>query len=102
MNKELKDAVRDEYGYAAHELIPVTDEEFIDLSKIDGLSGYKFQRVYFSDDASESIQDRYFETGDPDVSDWQITKPSDDSVLIAVCDTEDGPVAYFAVPDEKT
>ena len=102
MREELKDAVRDECGYACHNVIPESDDEFIDLSKIDGLSGYKFEKVYFSDDASEALQDNYFGNGDPDVSGWQITRPSQYAILIAVSDTEDGPVAYFAFPDEKS
>lgn len=98
-NAGFIDAVRDEDGYAIHELIPESDDEFIDMSKIDEFSGYTFSRVYFEDDASEDMQEKYYGDGDPDISGWEITRPHENAILIAVSDTEDGPIAYFAQKD---
>lgn len=95
-NVSFTDAVRDEHGYGIHELIPESDDEFIDLSKIESFFGYEFSRVYFEDDASEEMQEKYYGDGDPDISGWEITRPNENAILLGVSDSGDGPIAYFA------
>lgn len=55
-----------------------------------------FTSVWMEDDNPELFE-RYM-TGDPDVSAWNPTPVSSEAVLIFISDTDDGPLAMFAVP----
>ena len=47
--------------------------------------------------ADEAIADRYFESGDPDYSYWVPDRPEgEDWFCLAIHDTDDGPVCWWA------
>ena len=95
----IEPLARDSDGYGVHSLIPDSDEEYIDLSKLSAFRGRKISRVSFEDDAPESLVTRFYEKDDADISEWIPTPPEPNAILIAVSDTDDGPYAWF-VSDE--
>lgn len=97
----IEPLVRDEDGYGVHTLIPDTEEEYIDLSKISAFRGRNISRIAFEDDAPEMLVTRFFENDDADISEWTPTPPEPNAILIAVSDTDDGPYAWF-VSNEET
>lgn len=96
----IESLVRDSEGYGVHSLIPDSDDEYIDLSKISAFRGRKISRVAFEDDAPETLITRFFENDDADISEWIPTQPEPNAILIAVSDTDNGPCAWF-VSNEK-
>lgn len=47
--------------------------------------------------ADEEIADRYFEAGDPDCSYWELERPDGEGwFCLAIHDTDDGPVCWWA------
>lgn len=98
----IEPLVRDAEGYGVHKLIPETEQEYIDLSKISAFAGRKISWVAFEDDAPEALIARFFENENADISDWIPTPPEATAILIAVCDTEDGPYAWFVSSGELT
>lgn len=85
---------RDSCGYWIHPDYPLESE--IDLKQWNDDEGIYLNSVWLEDD-NEEISERYWE-GCYDISDWQPTKPQEDSFLLFICDTEDGPLAMFATP----
>lgn len=96
----IEPLVRDSEGYGVHSLIPDSDDEYIDLSKINAFRGRKISRVAFEDDAPETLVTRFFENDDADISEWIPTQPEPNAILIAVSDTDDGPYAWFVSNEE--
>ena len=48
------------------------------------------------EDDSHSARKRYFEDGDPDLTEWNPAPPPGDGwFILAIGDTEDGPQCYF-------
>ena len=89
--------VRDEYGMFQHPDLPDFDEGDGDKCKAwiaeQGLEVGKVSLEY----ADESIADRYFESHDPDCSYWEPGKPDGDGwFCLAIHDTDDGPVCWWA------
>ncbi|MGL9720928.1 hypothetical protein [Symbiopectobacterium sp.] len=90
---------RDEWGYWTHpkyeelcagrESIPTA--EFDEWMQANGMDwGISYLETYPN---AEAIRDRYFETGDPDVSGWNPTPPEGEGWFVgSIHDTEDGPV----------
>ena len=94
--------VRDENGHLTHPDLPVCDEgvRYDDLLAVFGIEA---AFVSMESDAPDEVTERYFESGDPDCSDWTPTLPDGDGwVLLEIYDTEDGPYALFgrAMPPE--
>ncbi|MGF1905306.1 hypothetical protein [Aliivibrio salmonicida] len=98
MSIQEVDVKRDENGFWTHPDLPYWGEE-TPISEINLFleeSNLKIQTVWFDGDAPEDIHGRYYEAEDNSaVADWKPTKP-DDSFLLSLHDTEDGPVAIFA------
>lgn len=54
------------------------------------------KRVDMEDDASDKLNDRVMDGDIVAAADWTPTSPGPDWFLLAIYDTEDGPVAWFA------
>lgn len=60
-----------------------------------------FRVFWFESDAEESLLDRYFDDGDLSAcAEWNPVCDSYGAFLISIHDTEDGPVAIFAIPNK--
>jgi hypothetical protein len=90
MKIQPEEVKRDEKGYWWHSAAnQLGDDEYIPYSWFSD-RGLSLKIVTFEDDASEDLNDRYF-NGD-DVSDWNPTKPDGDGWFVfSIHDTEDGP-----------
>lgn len=61
----------------------------------------KFQIFWFESDASEELNERHFENEDGSAcAEWEPSSTHEHAFLFSIHDTEDGPVAVFAVPME--
>ncbi len=95
----IKPAVvrRDEYGMFQHPDLPDFDEGDVEKSK-DWVAqqGLEVVRVELETDAPEDIAERYFESGDPDCSYWDPSKPDGDGwFCLAIYDTDAGPSCWW-------
>jgi len=87
---------RDEYGYWLHPTLadiavdtPITDHP---------AAGMEFRFVAMGPDEG-AVAHRYFEQGDPDITDWSPSAPDGEGwFVVAIYDTEDGPHCAFARP----
>ncbi|WP_392889765.1 hypothetical protein ACF6ZU_00345 [Pseudomonas migulae] len=89
--------VRDAMGSFQHPDMPDFDEGDGDKCKAwvaeQGLQMAMVSLEY----ADEAVADRYFESGDPDYSYWEPDRPDgDDWFCLAIHDTDDGPVCWWA------
>ena len=95
----IKPAVvrRDEYGMFQHPELPDFDEVDVEKSKAwVAQQGLEVVRVELETDASEDIAERYFESGDPDCSYWEPSKPDGEGwFCLAIYDTNDGPSCWW-------
>jgi hypothetical protein len=89
---------RDNDGFWHHPDLPTFEE-----GDHEAWNAYKRQQQIVttavsldSEDEEHPAYQRYFEQGDPNVSDWNPLAPSGDWFLIAINDTDDGPFAWFA------
>lgn len=58
--------------------------------------------IWFESDAEESLVDRYFQEDDLTAcEEWNPTCESPNAFIISIHDTEDGPVAIFAIPSSE-
>ena len=58
----------------------------------------KVHIVEMDDDGPERFVDEWYEDGLDDCTPWEPTPPTNNSFLLSIHDTEDGPVAWFAEP----
>ncbi|AHX01129.1 hypothetical protein M316_0064 [Nitrincola phage 1M3-16] len=88
--------IRDELGHWGHSSLEnFGDDEFIPFSWFHD-QGLEIRIISFEYDAPESLQDHYWDTGDPNVSDWKPTKPEGSGWFIySITDTEDGPICAW-------
>ncbi|MBJ7265451.1 hypothetical protein [Idiomarina abyssalis] len=91
---------RDDIGAWVHPDLPEWDEgttqdEINDWFETHSIS-YEFIR--FESQSSQEQFDRYYEDGNSDLTDWKPTCDKPGSFLLSIHETEDGPVALFAVP----
>jgi len=91
---------RDENGFFQHPDLPDFDEGDGDKCKAwiaeQELEVAMVSLEYHSD---EAISERYFEAGDPDCSYWEPDRPDgEDWFCLAIHDTDDGPVCWWARP----
>ncbi|MEZ8095811.1 hypothetical protein ACED51_17060 [Photobacterium swingsii] len=90
---------RDKYGFWTHPEFPnfgevITKEE---KERWEKANNVKLEFIYFEQDAPEVLQERYFTEGQAKAcAEWEPSQPKS-SFLISVHDTEDGPIAFFAV-----
>lgn len=87
-------------GYWTHPELPdfgetVSKEK---LAEFESEQGFSVQFVYMDGDAPEEVHDSYFEKGSPSCTGWEPRKPDSKAFLLSIHDTEDGPVAWWAVP----
>lgn len=92
--------IRDENGFFQHPDLPDFDEGDGDKCKAwvaeQELEVGMVSLEYHSD---EAISDRYFEAGDPDCSYWEPDQPDGEGwFCLAIHDTDDGPVCWWARP----
>ncbi|QBJ01006.1 hypothetical protein Rostov7_00045 [Vibrio phage Rostov 7] len=102
---KAQDVKRDEHGFWTHDDFPKFEiTEFKSSEQWDKwLKDNKvgFRVIWFEDDASEDLQDRYFEDSDlKAVAEWNPACESKDAFLISIHDSEDGPLAVFAIPQK--
>ncbi|MGY8830077.1 MAG: hypothetical protein ACKVIS_11090 [Pseudomonadales bacterium] len=90
---------RDKYGHWTHPVWPKSDDDdaipkawFIDR-------GLQLFTVDFEDDAPEELVNNYFESGEPDVSSWEPTKPEGSGWFVfSIHDTDNGPICAWVRP----
>lgn len=99
--------LRDEYGGYKHSQLPDFDgAERVSKAKIEQWQDeMDFELVINSMDC-EIAEDhpawtRYFEDGDAGFDGWSPEAPSENAVLLSIHDTEDGPVAWWAVERDR-
>ena len=90
--------VRDEYGMFQHPDLP--DFEEGDGEKCKAWierQGLQLVMAYLETDAPEEIADRYFASDEPHCGYWEPGKPESDGwFCLAIHDTDDGPVCWWA------
>lgn len=93
---------RDEDGYWVHPGMPEWDEgtsgEEIDRWFSENHLSYWINKFEDSDTATDAMHDAYYNNGDIGVPDWQPECPAEGAFLLSIHDTEEGPVAVFAIP----
>lgn len=99
-----EEVVRDEYGFWTHSQFPDFDgREFIpkeEWNRWCAENNINTDIVQFEYDAQEELQDEWYEDGLCDCNKWEPTKPADNAFLLSLHDTDDGPIAIFAIPLE--
>jgi hypothetical protein len=90
---------RDENGWWTHPEMPEWGEnapitEINEWLNSNGLTWY----IDRFENTSVELNDKWFVQGICDCSEWQPSCDEPDSFLLSIHDTEDGPVAVFAVP----
>lgn len=90
--------VRDEYGMFAHPDMPDFDEGDGDKCKAwIAAQGLQVKMVSLEYHSDEAVSQRYFEAGDPDCSYWEPDRPDGEGwFCLAIHDTDDGPVCWWA------
>jgi len=95
---------RDKGGYWVHPELPEWDDgttqKEIDTWFSNNNLSYWIDNFEDSTTATEEMQDAYFVNGDVGVPDWKPECPVEGSFLLSIHDTEDGPVAVFAIPKQ--
>lgn len=93
--------VRDEYGMFAHPDMPNFDEGDGDKCKAwIATQGLQVKMVSLEYHSDEAVSERYFEAGDPDCSYWEPDRPDGEGwFCLAIHDTDDGPVCWWARRD---
>lgn len=94
---EAAPVARDEYGFWSHPDLPDFEEDEGDKYRL-WLAQQQItaKRVDMEDDASDELNDRVMDGDIAAAADWTPTSPGPDWFLLAIYDTEDGPVAWFA------
>lgn len=95
---EPAQVIRDENGMFQHPELPNFDEGDGEKCKQwiaeQGLQVKMVELEYHSD---ESVSERYFEAGDQDCSYWEPDRPDGEGwFCLAIHDTDDGPVCWWA------
>ena len=91
---------RDEDGFWTHPDFPAWDEDITSETIADWKdeNEVNFDCVMFDGDAPEYLEDRYYDRGDlTAVAEWDPVCKRGVSFLLSIHDTEDGPVALFAI-----
>lgn len=93
---------RDSNGYWSHpDFFPNDDREIIpkdEWQQWQWDNCIKVFTLHFEDDADEELIARYWSDGDLDISGWEPACTEDTAFLLSIMDTEDGPIALFAIP----
>jgi hypothetical protein len=91
--------IRDENGFFHHPGLPDFDEGDGDKCKA-WIAEQELEVAMVSlEYADEAVSERYFEAGDPDCSYWEPDRPAGEGwFCLAIHDTDDGPVCWWARP----
>jgi hypothetical protein len=90
---------RDKYGMFFHPAFPWNDVGENDVRPFVKEWGYEAAFRSLEDDAPTEIQERYFNSNDPDCSYWTPNPPHGDGWFLgAIFDTEDGPESLWMRP----
>jgi len=91
---------RDENGFFQHADMPDFGEDAGDADKCKAWiaeQGLQVKMVSLEYHSDEAVSERYFEAGDPDCSYWEPDRPDgEDWFCLAIHDTDDGPVCWWA------
>lgn len=92
--------IRDENGFFKHPDLPDFDEGDGDRCKAwIAEQELEVAMVSLEYHSNEAISERYFEAGDPDCSYWEPDRPDGEGwFCLAIQDTDDGPVCWWARP----
>lgn len=95
--------VRDEYGMFQHPDLPDFDEGDGEKCKAwVAQQGLQLVMFHLETDAPEEIADRYFASDEPHCGYWEPSKPEGDGwFCLAIHDTDDGPVCWWARREVK-
>jgi len=95
--------VRDEYGMFEHPDMPDFDEGDSEKCKTwIAQQGLQLVMVHLETDAPDEIADRYFASDEPHCGYWEPGKPEGDGwFCLAIHDTDDGPVCWWARREVK-
>lgn len=91
---------RDEQGFWTHPDLPAWDEgtTLDEMNAWAAANGFDFKVIWFHDDAPEKLLERWFEENDAKAcAQWQPSLEPESGFLLSIHDTEDGPIALFAV-----
>jgi len=95
---------RDPDGYWTHSQYPdFDDREYVPKEEWEQWCAdnqIKSVCVWFEYDAPEEIQDNRLNENEYGCEGWEPTKPAENAFLLSIHDTEDCPVAIFAIPLE--
>lgn len=93
---------RDENGLWTHPQYPyfggreyIPDSEWQQWCTEHGITS---KAVSFDGDAPDELTEKYWDDFDTNCSAWEPTKPADNAFLLSIHDTEEGPIAVFAIP----
>jgi len=100
--KKIESPQRDKYGMYEHPQSPHWDGDTTKAEQDQWLldHGFKMGCDYFESSASEELQNKWYEDGICDCSAWEPKHSNQDAILLCIFDTEDGPVAWFLLPDK--
>lgn len=107
MKFNTETVVRDGYGDYQHSQLPNFDgAECISKDAIEQWQAEMDFQLVINRMDSEITEDHpawihYFEDGDAGFGEWNPEAPSANAILLSIHDTEDGPVAWWAVERTK-
>lgn len=96
---------RNEQGFWTHPDFPAWDEDTAidEINTWAAANGFDFKVIWFHDDATEQLLERWFEENDSKAcAQWQPTCDPATGFLLSIHDTEDGPIALFAIFTEQS
>ncbi|MBU2113673.1 MAG: hypothetical protein KKE94_07850 [Gammaproteobacteria bacterium] len=93
---------RDEDGLWTHPDYPEWDEgtKSDEIAEWEKTNSVKIDWLMMDGDASDELVDAWFEGSTNNCSEWQPKCEVPGSFLLSIHDTEDGPVALFAIPQD--
>ena len=93
---------RDKNGFWTHPSLPDFGEDIMDYTPWLDKNNITVKWYYLEDCNNESIVTKYFEDNDTTaINEWQPSCDDTGSFLLSIHDTEDGPIAVFAIPNSN-
>lgn len=94
--------IRDKYGEWSHPDFPEWDETMTkeDVKKFENENHIDLYYIYFETDAPLNLQDEYYDKGYPSseiIRRWNPECSLKPSFLLSIHETEEGPIAIYAV-----
>jgi len=91
---------RDDQGMWTHPDLPFWDESATEAEQATWAAQNKLEFAwdYFRDSASDELNRRWFKEKETDCSEWRPAVANEQAFLLTIHDTDEGPVAVFAVP----